>query len=799
MNLAGRIVPVVFVFLLFHAGGSAQVIVQGIVMDDKNEERLPYANVLLKGTPAGTTTNIEGVFVLRNVPAALCTLEVRYLGYRTKMVPLDASQPVSDVVVRLREASIELREVTVVADPEPTTFKARKQASLVSVSPKQLALLPAVGEVDIFRGLQLLPGVAGTNDASSGLYVRGGAPDQNLVLFDGMTIRHVDHFFGFFSAFNAEAVKDIQFYKGGFPAKYGGVLSSVVDMTGRTGDQREFRASIGANLITANGNVEIPLWDQGSLFVAGRTTYGDSPLAKPIYEYLTGDQGSTPSGGQARRSFARANMQQEVPLPSFYDFNAKATYYITPTDVVAASLYASNDRLDRSQDLGGSGFASAAGQNIIDITDQGNFGLSGRWFHQWGADLFSNIVVASSRYSSTYTFKIELPDSGQGTQLSSNGQDENNMIRDLAVRVDNYWDPLENHTIGFGLHLVNSHVSYALTLTDQFRGTSSNLLNIAQSGTQNAVYLQDEWKLSSALTTTLGGRMTYYQPTMQLFLDPRLSAHYAMTEHISLKGAVGTYRQFMNRIVNESITQGSRDFWLMTDNVFRPGRSDHYILGSSWEDNDFVIDVEGYYKSMSGLVEFSQRIRRTATDLYTFAIGDGVSRGVELLVQKKHGTFTGWVSYSLSRTAYTFPVIQDGEEFPAAQDQLHELKISGTLSLSRWSFSANWIYGSGKPFTQPESQYYITLLDGSQQTYVHVGGKNAERLPPYHRLDVSGSYLIRRDDGSIFSNIGLSIFNLYNRNNVSYYTYNLNTSPPTITEVASLGITPTLFIQISIK
>ena len=785
------------------AGGHAQTTtIQGIVMDAQSAERIPYATVLVKRTSSAVKSNVEGFFFLQNAPARLCTLEVRYLGYATQDVRVDASKPITNLVVKMKQTIIAGQEVTVIAEAEPRTMKSEKEPGLVALSPAELSSLPNIGEVDLFRALQLLPGVCGTNESSSGLYVRGGAPDQNLVLFDGMTIHHVDHFFGFFSAFNVDAVKDLHFYKGGFPARYGGVLSSVIDMTGRTGDQNSWRGGVGASLLSAHGDIEIPLWKQGSLFIAGRTTYGESKLATSIYKFLTGGQiGSTRSGGgpggggpgggsPPGGNFGSAQYEETVPLPSFYDLNTKVTYYLTPADVVAASLYHSSDKLDRSVE-------SSFGGGTTDITDQKNLGLSARWFHQWSASLFSNLVVANSRYTSNYTFGVDVSDTSRSQfRAGGIGTVEDNAINEFSVRLDMDWHPHQDHAVAFGLDLDQTTTTYSLTLTDPFRATRSGLVGLDQKGIQASLYAQDEWALTDRLTMTLGARGTYYQPTRQLFMDPRMSFRYVLADQISVKGAVGRYRQFLNRIVNENISQGSRDFWVMTGDQFKPGRSEHYVVGGSWENADLLFDVEAYHKTMTGLVEFSQRFRMTAADLYAFATGEGISRGIEFLLQKKHGAYTGWISYTLSKTDYTFPLINDGMAFPAAQDQRHEVKVVNSLTLGPWKFGANWIYGSGTPYTAPVSQYYLEMLGGNTLTYVHVGEKNGMRLPPYHRLDLSVARSFSNETEGMRFSAGLSVFNVYDRKNVSYYTYDMNTSPVTVSTVGSLGITPTVFLQL---
>jgi len=249
--------------------------IKGYVKDAKSGEALPFANIVLKGTNRGTTTNTDGYFVLVNVPVGICSLQVHYIGYESQMVSFENTpKGLPPIVIKMQPKVIEVEGVTVTAEAEMLDASS-KQISQITFSPRQLSSLPSIGEVDVFRTMQLLPGISGANEGESGLYIRGGTPDQNLVLFDGMTIYHVDHFFGFFSAFNADAIKDIQLYKGGFPAEYGGRISSVVYLTGKTGDKNKRQLGYGANLLSAHVFFETPLWDKGTFLIAGRRSYTD--------------------------------------------------------------------------------------------------------------------------------------------------------------------------------------------------------------------------------------------------------------------------------------------------------------------------------------------------------------------------------------------------------------------------------------------------------------------------------------------------------------------------------------------
>ena len=258
--------------LIFSQGSHFDI--KGHIKDKDSGEALPYANVMLKGTHRGTSSNTDGYFVLLNVQVGLCTLEVQYIGYNTKEVTLKNDGQLTLLSILMEPTVIQGEGVSITAQAEMLDASTG-EAGQVSISPRQLASLPSIGEVDIFRSIQLLPGISGANDGESGLYIRGGTPDQNLVLFDGMTIYHVDHFFGFFSAFNADAVKDIQVFKGGFPAEYGGRISSVVNLTGKTGDQNRPRFGFGANLLSGHASLEMPVWDKGTLLIAGRRSYTD--------------------------------------------------------------------------------------------------------------------------------------------------------------------------------------------------------------------------------------------------------------------------------------------------------------------------------------------------------------------------------------------------------------------------------------------------------------------------------------------------------------------------------------------
>ncbi len=803
--------------------------VSGTVRDAETGETLPYASVLVIGAQIGAASNVDGYFVLLGVPADSLTLRVSYLGYQTALVKIDTRTLDGPLTVEMTPTATELDEVLITAE-NYQIMKMAENVSQVTISPKDLAVLPNVGEVDIFRSLQLLPGISGTNEGSSGLFVRGGTPDQNLVLLDGMTVYHVDHFFGFFSAFNADAIKDVQVYKGGFPAKYGGRISSVVDLTGKTGDANNFQLGAGLNLLSSNAVMEVPLGGRGSFLLSARRSYTDilqTGLYTSIYETVTGEditpedqQGGGFGGGRGGRGGALGGgfvaPGQAVVQPDFYfyDLNAKLTYLPSTVDVVALSVYNGQDHLDKSRDLSRN-LGGPNGQNnvnitndLLDLTDWGNVGVSGKWSRQWSPRFYSNALVAYSQYFSDYTRNtfIERRDAEADTVTFSRnfGTLEDNQVDDVTMRLDNEWQVSQKNKVGFGFQVTRSDVRY-----DFVRDDSLTILDRDQQALQAVAYLQETWKPFSRLDLTVGLRAVYYDVTEQTYIEPRLSFMLGLSDQIKFKGAYGQYNQFVARVVNENITEGARDFWLLADGEsIGVAGSTHYILGASYETSGWLFDVEGYYKDLTGLTEFSLRFQRSAGQFRRgaggvgieadelFFTGDGTAQGLEFLLQKKTGRHSGWISYTLSEVEHTFPDLNGGEPFPALHDQTHEFKVVNSLNLGRWTLAATWIFATGKPYTSPESQYFITLLDGAEQSFIHVGEKNSERLPAYHRFDAAVHY--KFDVNTSRVDVGLSVFNLYNRTNVWYKEFDLTESPMVTTDVTFLGFTPNLSVRVDL-
>ena len=774
------------------------ITISGIVKDKESGETLPFANVFVKDTNIGTTTNEDGFFTLFNVPSETSTLQVQYIGYKVEILVLNQEIVKNKIIILLIPDDNQLDEVVVSNDPGQQIVKMNKNVSQISLSPKKLASIPNLGEKDIFRAIQLIPGVSGTNESSSGLYVRGGTPDQNLVLLDGFTVYHVDHFYGFFSAFNSGAIKDIQLYKGGFPAEYGGRISSVMDLTGKTGNSNKFSLSAGLSLVSANATLEIPIGDKANLLIAGRRSYTDilkSGLYNSIFD-LYNDSNQT--NGNILPNFNGFQQNQTQPTFYFYDLNTKFSYKPSDKDIISISIYNGEDNLDSSRENQNT-FGSGTEERIInsdieDLLNWGNWGSSFRWARQWSDKLYTNVVGAYSNYFSQRKrindISIQLIDT---TTTNKSGLIEDNNLNDYTLRIHNEYKINSKHSLEFGGQLTKNEVDYNYSLND-----SISVINQKDKGLIKTLYIQNKWSPTEKLNIIGGIRTTHFDVTNELYYEPRLSGSYQLNNKVKLKGAWGKYYQFVNRIVREDVTQGSRDFWLLANKENSPiSFSQHLILGTSYEVDDWLFDVEYFEKEMTGLTEFSLRFQSalgTDPNDQLFFEGTGISRGVDFLIQKKVGKYTGWLGYTLSEVVHTFPDLSNSP-FYSLNDQRHEFKIVNVLKAGRWDLGATWVYGSGKPYTAPNGLYTITLLDGKETEYVSIGEKNGLRIDSYHRLDLSATYNFNLGSGK--GEMGLSIFNLYNKTNTWYNEFEVVDNQVTETNVNYIGFTPSLFFNVS--
>lgn len=778
----------------------------GIVKDKSTGEALPFATIQISGTTIGVSSNADGFFTLPKVPTDTSVLIVSYIGFAKTQIFLTPALSKKHLIIDVPPSTNMLKGVTIVAAREDVVLSKKEDVSVMKMTPKQIEKLPSLGEKDIMRSFQLMPGVSASQESSSGLYVRGGTPDQNLILYDGFTVYHVDHLYGFFSAFNANALKDVQLYKGGFESRFGGRLSSVTEITGKDGNQKKWNMGGDISLLSANVFVEVPIGKKFSSVVAFRRSY-KGPIYNKLFEKFSST--STASSVTQQGSVGGNRFSQNVKVTSyFYDLNGKFTYRPTEKDVITLSFYNGTDKLDNSIDnsnmpsIGGN---SNFSMNSTDLTKYGNIGSSLKWSRKWTEKLYGNTNLSYSNYYSDRDRSMERTStnsSGEET-TTKNGIFENNDLKDYSIKSDYQWDLFSFSQLQFGLFGTYYDIDYTYAQND-----TSTILDKKNRAFLGGAYLQNKFKLfKNRLTFLPGIRASHFETTGQLYYEPRASLTFNITDKLSLKGATGKYYQFVNRVTREDILSGSRDFWLLSDGNSVPVSSAiHYITGLSYETTNFLFSAEGYYKQISDLTEYSLRIQSNPIEVNydeNFFTGYGYARGIEFLLQKKTGKLNGWLSYTLGEAKNHFDVYSD-TYFSANQDVTHEFKIVALYQYKRWDFSATWVYATGRPYTAPSGAYSITLLDGNTQDFFTVTTKNGLRLPDYHRADISANFKLltgkrgdkkRREIG----HIGFSIFNLYNHINVWYKTYTIESGSVLETNVNYTGLTPNVTLSLKIR
>ena len=779
------------------------------------DTRLPGVEVSVQGTPFSTVTNESGEYVLKGMPSGEYTLTFKMRKFADKNLPLKVEAgktTVLNVTLELEELEI---EITVRPD-SPELMNASKTIGVVEVIPSQVADLPSLGEKDILRSIQLMPGVSASNESSSGLYVRGGTPDQNLTRFDGFTLYDVDHFFGVFSAFNPNAVDNVTIYKGGFDSKYGGRLSSVVDMIGKSGRNNALSFGGGASFLSVNGYLDVPLGTKGAFSFAARRSF-QTPFSNRIRD--TYSDNPPTGGGGGGRDFLGFSTE---PDSYFYDINARAAYDLTPQDSLVFSFYNGRDFLDNSRNvafsipvIGASGlvesFDDVAG-SILNLTEWWNTGFSANWIRNWNDSFFSRLTFAHSLYDRSYVrstdFKITedldednllVEDAEERRLRLAAGSSEANDLTDYTLRFDNFLTLGTGHSLGFGAEAIWNEVNYQFSFRDDIA-----LFDQASKGNQFAFYLQDTWVPFPRFSVTPGVRGTYYDLTKKTYADPRLSVMYRVSDGFSLKAAGGAYRQFTNRLNREDPLQGDQSFWIMADDDLVPVSSaTHVIGGASYETSGYLFDVEVYRKNLSGLSEFAT-LRQTGGGFQDsqdfdlrdrFFTGTGRAEGVEILAQKKFGRNIGWVTYTLGHVDYLFSDISTSK-FPASHDSTHELKLIDSFRWKDWTFSGNWVYATGKPYTEATGVFEVPLPFGDRSIQlVELGDKNALRLPSYHRLDLSAAWNFYNGETSR-ATAGVSVFNVYNRKNVWRREYDVIQDEIISTDVNYLGLTISGFVNV---
>ena len=775
-----------FLFIGTAVTAQSDYSLSGTISDKSNGETLFGASVFLKGTTNGVVTNEYGFYSI-TAPKGNYTLVISYLGYTdlNQEISLDRDQKQD---FEITSVSTKLEEVIVTAEEPERAILRKPEMSTVKMNIATVKQMPVVlGEVDILKSLQMLPGVTNNGEGTGGFHVRGGAGDQNLVLLDEAIIYNTSHMFGFFSVFNADAIKDVKLYKGGIPARFGGRVSSVLDVRQKDGNSKKLALTGGIGVISSRLAVEGPLFkEKGSFLVAGRRSYADLILK------AAGDDNSV----------------------SFYDLNLKTNYAINDNNRIFLSGYFGRDTFKLGED-----FSNSYGNTT------GNL----RWNHIFNDKLFSNLSVIGSRYD--YDLSLTF---AEFEWISS--------ITNYNLKYDLKYYLSDKFKLDFGANAIYYDFDPGqikpTTSTSPINPLSLNRKKAFESG----LYVNAEHKLTDKLNvqyglrysafSRLGGEpMTDYannQPvvfndvlgiyergiatgetnfekdkTIKSFgnFEPRLSLAYELNEVSSMKAGFSRAAQYIHLLSNTS-SATPLDVWAPSGQFIDPQLSNQYALGyfRNFKDKMYSLEVEAYYKNTDNRIDYIDGSDLIGQDTIETEILKGESRayGLEFLLRKNEGKFTGWIAYTVSKSEQRTPGgiagglgINNGNWYNTPYDRTHDISISGAYKLNdKWSFGTNLVFQTGRPVTYPNGQYEYEGL-----SIASYAPRNSDRLPAYHRLDLSVNYKPnRKPNNRLKGEWVLGIYNAYSRKNAASISFgqNLETGANEATRTAIFGIVPSL-------
>ena len=752
-----------FPFLFIH-GAQAQTrfTVSGTVKEKKSGEVMIGCTVYLLEIPkSGTMSNSYGFYSISAAPGSYSMI-ASFAGYRQDTVKITLDKNIS-MVIELEQKATELQEV-VVSSKKRNENVIRPLAGVQKLSVSDIKYVPVIfGEKDVLKTIQLLPGVKAAGEGNSGFYVRGGAADQNLILLDEATVYNPAHLLGFFSAFNSDAIKDLTLYKGAMPAEYGGRLSSVVDIKMNDGNNKDYHVSGGLGLIASRLTVEGPIVkDKGSFIVSARRTYAD------VFLKLSPD--STVNNNSLY----------------FYDLNMKANYTFNQNNRVYLSGYFGKDVF------------GIGGQFSIDY---GNSTGTVRWNHVFNSRLFSNTSIIYSNYN----YNIDLTSNGNDLLLKSK-------IEDLSLKQDFQYYVSSSSKINFGFQITRHIISPAVL--NATPGSNFNSIDIQKNYSfENAAYLSHEYaasdkvrfnyglRFSSFIVTGPGTFNTYDsagditqtktyesgQVVSSYFnLEPRFSVSIQMSENSSVKASYTRNVQNLHLLSN-SATSNPTDLWIPSSPNVKPEIADQVSLGyyRNFRDNNYEFSTEVYYKTMQNQIDYKNgaELRANQNVESQLLFGQGRAYGLELFLKKKTGRFTGWISYTLSKTEIQINGINHDDWYPARQDQTNNIALVGVYQLStKWTISANWVYNTGTPATFPSGKYQV---DG--QTTFYYTERNAYRMPDYNRLDFAAT-LQGKKHKKWQSSWTFSLYNVYGRENAYAITFRNDPDDPTKTQALQTSL-----------
>ena len=725
--------------------------ISGTLTDHASGENLIGGSIYNVKSGQGTTTNTYGFYSI-TLENDSVHLRISYVGYASLDLKFLLSRDTT-LAIGLTAGST-LQEVVVRGTKEDRIQESTRMGT-IDVPIEQIKSMPALlGEVDVLKVLQLLPGVSAGSEGSSGLYVRGGGPDQNLILLDGVPVYNASHLFGFFSVFNADAINRVELVKGGFPARYGGRLSSVVDISMKEGNSQELKGEGSIGLVASRLTLEGPIIkNRTSFIVSGRRTYIDF-ISRPVIKNQTNGK---ESGGYY-----------------FYDLNAKINHRINDRNRIYLSAYLGDDKAY---------YHGKHSYSYPEYTETGHEDLGLQWGNvttalRWNSvvskKLFSNVTATYSRYRFLIYAESESKIVEYGEPRDEYFHTEyNSGIRDYAIKIDFDYMPAPDHYIKFGGQAIQHAFTPGVLAYNETHQADTTLGATKTSANEVFMYVEDDFMITNKLKVNMGVHASGFLVENKFYasIQPRLAARYLLTPEFSLKASYAKMTQYIHLLSNVGIGLPT-DLWVPSTAKVKPEQSYIASIGGAYNlNNNYEFSIEGYYKKMEGIIEYKEGANylNIETDWQEkVEAGVGESYGAEFFVQKKTGRLSGWIGYTLSWTNRAFPNINEGRTFPYKYDRRHDIEIAAAYKWKNKELAATWVYGTGNAITLPQSTYLgggdpVSGYYENPGTIKYYGERNSFRMRAYHRLDLS--YTTTKTTKWGERSWVIALYNLYNRKN----------------------------------
>ena len=764
--------------------------ISGQIIDKITGEPIAYANVYIPNLKTGDVTEYDGSFSISSINIPNCNIVISYIGYESKIIPLFFPKDNGTIKKISLNPKIIMSSKVSIFGSNNEFIETSQISGQIAFSPRFISSLPNLGETDIFRSLQLLPGIQLGLGGTSELYIKGGEPQHNLILLDGMPIYNTNHIYGFMSGINSNAIKDIQIFNGEIPAEYGGRINSIINLTSKKGNNQRVRGEFNSNLISNSYSIESPIFSRVNFILNHRKSNKSkykSSLYKSIYDFTTINDEFNLIEKSSDNS--KSKVSTFDPESYFSDIINRISFLINPKhNISLTNLYSIDSTKENRLFFNLESILGNDSTQIIKTIKKENIGLSTNLSSNWNSKFNTHLIFSKSdliNFQNTTQYLLKFKN--EPSQISF-AKTKSEFI-DNFIKINLTYRGKSKTKIG--LEQSNYKIS---TLESNFEGLANNNSSYKKNTSINSFYIQNNSFSKYKININTGFRINYLNETKKYYKSPRISLKYNFKPHISYEVAFGKQYQFIHYIPKINLNNKKETYLVISSKLIPEISSLNFHTGFNFKNKNYIIKSSGYYRSQKNLFQnldiyLINKLEKSLPDSNLFSKGNSKSTGIETLIRKKNGYLTGWVSYHFNQTILNFPDLNNGLNFFSDHDKTHEFKFVLFTKVKSLNLTSTWVFSSGRVYTDSENIF----INPGYQIFIS-DKKNEKRLPPIHHLDISLSK--KWNLKKVFIQTGISIYNLYNKKNISHKQYNPYFNQLKTQDIAMFGITPTGFIKI---